>query len=241
MTQMFHLKLAEFEERQHKVASPTTKDASSLAVDFSVFKAFTLNALRTLQAQVDLLVRSHDKMEMHSRRKILLFHGVPEDKQEDASVFMVKLVAERLKLTEFKVEYISQCYRVGRSSLPDRSRPILLKVRDISMRSMIWAAKTQLKGSGITMSEFLTKSRHDAFMAARQRYGVTKCWTRDGLIYVIGTDGARHRVSCLAELDKLGVPCVATAGPNHKKPGVAADKEPATTAVRPRRPATAKK
>lgn len=240
MTQIFHQKLAEFEERQLQMTSPSTPDTSSLTADFSHFKSFTMSALRTLQPQVDLLARSYDSLEMHSRRKILLFHGIPEVKQEDAAVSILKVVADRLNLPEFKVESISHCYRMGRTLLSDRPRPILLKIKDASMRSKIWAVKTKLKGSGITMSEFLTKLRHDTFIAARQRYGVTKSWTRHGFIFVLGADGARHRVSCLAELDKLGLPSVAGTAPKPKKPAPTVDKEPPAT-VRPRRPAVVKK
>lgn len=167
-----------------------------------------------------------------------MFHGIPEGKQEDASALIIKLVGDKLKLPEFNAEDISCCYRMGRLSNPDRCRPILLKVRDISLRGRIWAAKTNFKGSGITVSEFLTKLRHDAFLAARQRYGVTKCWTRDGIIFVMGTDGVRHRVSCLAELDKLKVPSVVATAPKHK-PAVATVKEAA--AAKLKRTAAAKK
>lgn len=67
----------------------------------------------------------------------------------------------------------------------------------------MWFAKTKLKGSGITLSEFLTRPRHQLFMSARDKFGVNNCWTKQGLVYVMGADGSRHRVSTLGDLNRI--------------------------------------
>lgn len=237
MSQIFHQKLAEFEEKQQKISSsPSTSSASNLGSEFATFKAFTLHSLRTLQIQVELLARENDNLAMHARRKILLLHGIPEDKNEDILSVTSKVIVQNLKLSHFNVEDVSRCHRMGSLSSSGRPRPILFKVRDASVRSRIWATKTSLKGSGITLSEFLTKARHDAFMAARQQYGVTKCWTRDGFVYVIGIDNARHRICSVAELDRL--PTQAAAVPRR---AAAVGKEPTVVAAKTKRTATASK
>lgn len=92
-----------------------------------------------------------------------------------------------------------------RTPAVDRPRPILFKLHDAELKIKVWLAKTGLKGIGITLSEFLTKSRH-IFMAARQRCGVSKCWTTDSSIFIIAPDGERLRVSCQQELDKICPP-----------------------------------
>lgn len=71
------------------------------------------------------------------------------------------------------------------------------------VRDRIWFGKTKFKGSGITVSEFLTKQRHQAFMAARHKFGVQKCWTKDGVIHIINSKGVRHRITKSSELDKI--------------------------------------
>ncbi|CAG4930217.1 unnamed protein product [Colias eurytheme] len=106
---------------------------------------------------------------------------------------------------------------MGRSN-SDRPRPIVVKFKDISLKRKIWSAKKDLKGSGITLSEFLTKSRHDLFMAARKRFGVERCWTRDGNIFLIGPDGNRHQINAPADLDDIPVSDSATNQPVHKAP-----------------------
>ncbi|XP_026733623.1 uncharacterized protein LOC113497968 [Trichoplusia ni] len=83
---------------------------------------------------------------------------------------------------------------MGRNNNGSKPRPILLKLRDAEVRDRIWFEKTKLKGSGITLSEFLTKTRHDAFMMAREKFGISNCWTQRGEVFVLGADGTKRRV-----------------------------------------------
>lgn len=200
--------------------SASSDGTATLAEEFSSFRTYILQSMKSLQDQISLLARESDNQEMRARRKILLIHGVPEEKDEDTTASVVKVVSDKLKVAEFTASDVGRCHRMGRSSGADRPRPILVKVRDMSLRQQLWFAKTALKGSGITMSEFLTKPRHDTFMAARQRFGVTKCWTRDGYVYVLGPDNKRHRISSLGELTQIQAPA-----PLKKKPEVTLQKK----------------
>uniref|UniRef100_A0A2H1W9F9 SFRICE_038682 n=1 Tax=Spodoptera frugiperda TaxID=7108 RepID=A0A2H1W9F9_SPOFR len=78
--------------------------------------------------------------------------------------FILRNFKERLKV-DLKVPDIKRCHRMGRATL--KPRPILFKLHNVALRDSIWFGKTGLKGSGITISEFLTKTRHNVFMAAR--------------------------------------------------------------------------
>lgn len=200
MMETFHQRLDTIEGQlpQKTPASP-----GSLATEFAAFKAFVMVSFRALQGQIGMLAQQVDQGEMRSRRKILLLHGVPEDQKENTNTVVAKEMLERLKLAGFSSSDISRCHRMGRAAGKDRPRPILFKLREVTLREKIWSSKTLLKGSGVTLSEFLTKTRHDVFLAARQRFGVTKCWTREGNIYVLGPDGVRHRVSCLGDLGAI--------------------------------------
>uniref|UniRef100_S4P099 Uncharacterized protein n=1 Tax=Pararge aegeria TaxID=116150 RepID=S4P099_9NEOP len=40
-------------------------------------------------------------------------------------------------------------------------------------------------------------------MAARHKFGVSKCWTREGIIVIVGQDGKRHRVTSKAEVNSI--------------------------------------
>ncbi|KAJ0172275.1 hypothetical protein K1T71_012248 [Dendrolimus kikuchii] len=235
MTQLsatFAERMDTLESELHK-GSATSTTTSALATDFYNFKTFIVKSLRALQEQIDLIQQSVDQVEMRSRRKILLLHGVPEKAQENTAAVVTSIISERLKLVNFTETHIRRSHRMGKPAVSgERPRPILFKLCDADDRSKVWFAKTQLKGTGITMSEFLTKRRHRLFTQARQRFGVRNCWTRDGTVYVLGSDGTKHRIEKLRDLDSL--PSSSPVDQQVPPPG---PKEP-VVASKPHRPAS---
>ncbi|CAH0714593.1 unnamed protein product, partial [Brenthis ino] len=198
LAQHFNTTMAEFQQNL-STSIPATSPTSNIAAQFSTFRNFVLSALENLQQQVNHLSEQQDRLDMNTRKKILLVHGVPD---EDVSTVMIKLLSDRLGMPELSIEDISRCHRIG-SSKNDKHRVVLIKFKLLLIRNKVWYSKTKLKSTGITISEFLTKTRHDAFMAARQRFGVSKCWTREGVVFVIAPSGTRHRISSRSELDNI--------------------------------------
>ncbi|XP_063538678.1 uncharacterized protein LOC134747930 [Cydia strobilella] len=223
MSVSFNTRMAEF-QAQIDMATPGSPTVSSVAAQFEAFRSFIIKALETLQQQVEFLSHQVDSLEMRSRRKILLFHGVAEEDGEDTSARVVGLLRTHLK-SELTTDDISRSHRMGRPR-KNQTRCVLVKFRDISNRNDVWYSKTALKGTGVIVSEFLTKPRHDVFMAARERLGVRNCFTRDGSVYVQVKEGERRCVSSLADLDSIkpapeSQPAVSTAavpGPAANKP-----------------------
>ncbi|XP_039747070.1 uncharacterized protein LOC120624533 [Pararge aegeria] len=197
----FNARMAEF-QRELKGAIPATSPSSNINSQFVAFRSFVMTALENLQLQVELLARQQDELEMRSRRKILLVHGIAEGDNEDPCISACRILSQHLALTQLSPASVSRCHRLGRAG-GDKPRAMLIKFRDWSLRDTVWSAKTRLKGTGVTLSEFLIKSRHKTFLAARQRFGVTKCWTRDGIIMVLDSGGKRHRITTLAELNAI--------------------------------------
>lgn len=196
----FNSKMADFQlDLQKANGSPTV---TSLATDFNTFKTFITGALNSLQRQVELIAHQQDHFEMRARRKILLLHGVPEESNEDVSECVATLVGEKLKVAGFSTADIGHCHCLGQVA-GNKPRSILLKLHDLGTRNKLWYAKTALKGSGITMSEFLTKGRHDAFLLARQHFGLSRSWTRDGCVIVAGVGKERHRAYTVADVNEL--------------------------------------
>lgn len=198
----FDTKMADFQRSLQASANPASSPTSNIAAQFNVFRTFIISALEGLQAQLGLLACKQEELEMRTRRKILLVHGIQESKNEKVASVVVEALSERLKIPDLKTESISRCHRLGRAKT-NKPRAILIKFRDLGLRNKIWYAKTGLKNSGITLSEFLTKDRHGVFTAARQRFGVDKCWTRNGYVIVMGSDGAHNRITTLTELNSL--------------------------------------
>ncbi|XP_048487242.1 uncharacterized protein LOC119693852 [Plutella xylostella] len=203
MMGQLNARMAAFEAQIAK--SPASPSASGLAAEFAAFRCFTMSAFNMLNKQVEMMAKGMDHLDMRSRRKILLIHGVPEGKKEDVANTAVQTLASRYEESKLLcLDDIARSHRMGR--IGDKPRPILVKFKDLALRNKVWYSKTKLKGSGVTLSEFLTRPRHEAFMAARQRVGVKQCWTRDGCVVVLGADGKQHRVVSLAELDQVCPP-----------------------------------
>ncbi|XP_039761423.1 uncharacterized protein LOC120634716 [Pararge aegeria] len=197
----FTQRMAEF-QRSLQSSVPATSPTSNINAQFAAFRSFILSALEALQSQVQLLFKMQDDMEMRSRRKILLIHGVPESKGEKLDVTVTKILSQHLTMVGINESCVNRCHRLG-SPRSDKPRAILIKFNDQSFRNKVWFGKTGFKNTGITVSEFLTKERHNVFMAARKRLGITKCWTKDGRIVVVGSDGTRNYIISMAELNIL--------------------------------------
>ncbi|KAI5644629.1 hypothetical protein NE865_03281 [Phthorimaea operculella] len=193
MSKLFTAQMARYES--------ATK-VSDIPADYTEFKSFVMAALASLHQQIDLLASEVDQQEMRSRRKMLLVHGVQECADQDSTSAVLDLCRTSLGLADITPEDISRTHRLGRA-VKSKPRPLLVKFTSMELRSKVWAAKTGLKGSGVTISEFLTKKRHEVFMAARERFGISKSWTRDGTIVVLTQDGSKRHITTMKGLEKI--------------------------------------
>lgn len=99
----FNNRMAEL-ERLNK----NTSTSASLYEVFATFKKFVLQALSNPLNQVQILACSVENMEMQSRWKMLLFHGVTEEKNEEPKLLITKIITEDLKNSffTFSITYI---------------------------------------------------------------------------------------------------------------------------------------
>ncbi|KAI5643289.1 hypothetical protein NE865_04707 [Phthorimaea operculella] len=198
-------KIADFQAELKQAGRKQPNSIAALNREFVAFKEMVCNALNVLQTQVDLIARGQDRLEMHSRRKMLLVHGVAEEKNENTTSRLTTLLSSKISSVDIAPGSIRTSHRMGtnKSDPKGKPRPILVKFADTSARDRIWFGKKALKDSGVTLSEFLTKPRHEAFMAARNKFGVKNCWTQNGFIQVKTSSGEKHRIESMMELDRL--------------------------------------
>ncbi|KAI5643292.1 hypothetical protein NE865_04710 [Phthorimaea operculella] len=195
-------RMGEFEVRLQRATgapAPVHSDLKTLASEYADFKSFVCQALTTLTAQTNLLSIGLERHETFLRRKVLLFHGVAETKEEKLADVISKVISDQMNLDLTNMD-LRACHRLGSSSA--KTRPILVRFRDLDHRREVWDAKTTLKNSGVVISEFLTKSRHDVFVAARKYYGVKNVWTSEGNIHLILPDKSRRRIEVMDDLEK---------------------------------------
>lgn len=212
LSKPFHEKMMEFQMSLDKAAqSQGSNSVSEIAKDFAAFKSFVVGTLQCLQQQIDTLVAQVDKSEMRSRRKMLLVHGISDTKDENLSATLIQLFADHIAGTGITENSLSRCHRMGRFN-QGKARSVILKFKEVSERDKIWHAKTAFKGTGITISEFLTKDRHNAFVASRKRFGISKCWTKDGIIIILGPDGSHLCALYTKDVEAITLPEAAVAG-----------------------------
>lgn len=202
MHDLFDSRMANFESQLSKETTASST-SSGIASEYALFKKFVAEMLNNLQQQVDTLCCTIDDMETRSRRKMLLLHGLPEESNEDTLQLAVKVIKQHFQF-DFSAEHIKRCQRLGRH-ISKNPRPVLVKFNNADIRNKVWFTKTVLRGTGITVSEFLTKIRHDIFMAGRDKFGVKNCWTKDGCVYIKGANNARHKVVTAKDLEKLDI------------------------------------
>ena len=204
LAEMFTARMGTFEQDLQKLSPARNPSASALAQEFEGFRRFVLSSFADIQGQISLLSNECDTLEMRSRRKMLLLHGVPEKVDENVVDIVTDVLRTQVKMKEFEASDLSRAHRMGRAG--EKPRPIVLRFRNCELRDEAWFGKTSLKGSGVTVSEFLTSRRHRLFKAVRMRLGVTKCWTREGRIIALDHKGKRHTISSLGDLDRVCPP-----------------------------------
>lgn len=193
-----------FEERLDKataLTSPPVLDLATLTREFAEFKGIVWQVLKKLKSQMDSLSLGQERHEAFLRRKALLVHGVAERKDENVSEVLVNILSTKMHLSDITMGDLQSCHRLGAPS--GKPRPVLVRFRELEVRHVVWESKTTLKNTGIVVSEFLTKSRHDIFMAARKHFGIRSCWSVDGKIAIILPDKSRKKIETAGELQSL--------------------------------------
>ncbi|KAJ8730238.1 hypothetical protein PYW07_017276 [Mythimna separata] len=199
----FTARMDTYEKELKNVSSNevTHKTIASLSRDFMEFKCLIWKTMSALKTQMELLTVGLDRHEMASRRQVLILHGLAEQKDEDHTSQAVLTIKDKMKIVNISSSDISSCHRLGADS--SKPRPLLIRFNSHNLRSEVWRSKTLLKGSGLVISEFLTRPRHDVFINARKHFGVKQCWTSEGKIVILLPDKSRRRIESAAELQQL--------------------------------------
>ncbi|KAJ8710341.1 hypothetical protein PYW07_009707 [Mythimna separata] len=195
-------RMTQYEEDLKNASSDAShKTIASLSKDFIEFKTLVWKTLSSLKSQMELLVVGLDRHEMASRGKVLLLHGLPEDKEANPGASFLGILSKRLEMKDISAKDLTACHRLGSNT--SKPRPLLVRFESRIVRNEVWRNKTRLKGTGLTLSEFLTKPRHEVFMNARKHFGMNKCWTSEGRIVIQVSDGSRKRIESASEYREL--------------------------------------
>lgn len=201
LEETFMKKMNELQAQLHN-GSAAKDTVAKVADEFRTFRELIFSILSLLKRQILECTRNIDAIETRSRRKALVILGVPETDKEDCTSVTLGILHQKLALKSIRADTLKACHRLGKSD-KDHHRPILVHFTNTGAKSSVWRAKKSLKGSPITIKEFLTKARQAVFAKARLHFGMRNCWTLDGAIIIKIADGSRLKVSSLDELEPL--------------------------------------
>ena len=152
-------------------------------------QAREIDAMKGINAKLSLQV---DANEQHSRNECLVLHQIEESDGESAAQSLCKFVETVKSKTgvNLKESDIKRAHRLG-SKWDGRSRPIIARFKQISMRNSVFCNKKNFKGEknsagkSISLTENLTRLKLNALGNARTKYGQFNAWTIEGRIYAM--------------------------------------------------------
>ena len=214
----------------HKLNSVTNDESvpqwALLLID--CFKGFMtiVNENNTLKSEIlslrndlkDLQIRNDD-YEQRSRNECLVIHGIPEqaddDTREDTDLLVCNRVNELLDI-DLNANDIKRSHRLGvkkrnqrntrlRAAHSQLPRPIIFRLQSFNKRREIFSSKRRLKGTGISVTENLTRTRYELYRAASVKFSKENVWTSEGRI-IVKVGSQKHSVTTHDELHKLHAP-----------------------------------
>ena len=114
-----------------------------------------------------------DQQEQYSRRNRLLIHGIAERNHDNTDDLALEIFREKLDI-ELTQRDLDRTHRIGKNDKrSNRPRPVIVKFIRYNDRKKIFSKKKQLKNSGISITESLTKLRMGKLPKTREEFGFT--------------------------------------------------------------------
>ena len=116
----------------------------------------------------------------------MLLHGVEELDGENTDDVVLKIINETFELP-IVLEKIHRSHRLGPRNAsrntrqnPTKPRAIIFRFRDFRARQSVFYNKKMFKGTGISITENLTKERYTLYKHAVAKYSLGKILTIEG-------------------------------------------------------------
>ena len=168
--------------------------------------------LEDLEGKFDELENKVDDQEQRNRNYCLMLHGCPENLGENTNEVVVQVLKDKLEIEGFSSLNITRSHRTGvrqgtgrnlRSSQgKTKTRPIIFRLNNWSDRRNIFSNKKKLKGTGLSITENLTKTRMHLLNVAERKYGKGKVWTIEGRV-MTKIDDSYVTINSIADLRDL--------------------------------------
>ena len=151
-----------------------------------------------LQLRDDLIYNKNriNDLEQYSRRNSIRIFGLPEESNEshyECQCKVLNLVNDRLQVSMNEND-IDAIHRTG-TNRDGRPRGIIIKFVRRTLKEKVMSFNKMLKGSGIVITEDLTKSNLALFHAVKDNSNVLHAWTVNGKVFAIKDDGSKLEVN----------------------------------------------
>lgn len=137
-----------------------------------------------------------DSLEQYSRRSNIRIFGIKEAARESTDRIVCDLIKSKMDI-DLNLNDVERSHRVGKDN--GKPRAILVKFASYRHKASVYGAKKNLKGTGISITEDLTKFRLGVLQEAKKVCGSNKVWTNDGKIFC-DYKGKVHRATTFEEL-----------------------------------------
>ncbi|KAI5694805.1 hypothetical protein M8J75_005825 [Diaphorina citri] len=168
--------------------------------------------LTSIKEQLSKQDERLNNLEQYSRRNCLLIHGVAEvgagsESEDDCVASAVSIFKEKLKV-DILPFHIDRAHRIGKKDSA-KNRAIIVKFVSYAQRRLVFSVKKLLKGSGIHITESLTKMNYQILDEAKKIYYKENVWTYDGRVIVKDRLDRKHTVVSMEDLKSLTVKTLA--------------------------------
>ena len=136
-----------------------------------------------LRRKVQTAMSEVDNLQQYSIRNRLLFHGITESSDEDTDQLVIDQCNEKLNLSITR-GMLERTHRLGpKRDQGGKPRAIIVKFCSCRNRRLIFINKKRLKGTGVTITESLTKARMELVKEVHKIVGDGNTWTSDGNVF----------------------------------------------------------
>ena len=136
-----------------------------------------------LHRKVQTAMSEVDNLQQYSRRNCLLCHGITESSDEDADQLVIDQCTEKLNLSISR-DMLERTHQLGpKRDQGGKPRAIIVKFCSYRNRRLVFINKKRLKGTGVTITESLTKARMELVKEVHKIMDDGNTWTSDGNMF----------------------------------------------------------
>ena len=176
------------------------------------------NSLKPIQYNVDRLSDQFDQMKLSNQ---LVLFGLKEDPYPEASESrFLGFCSTRFPGIPVTQNDIVSARRIGKQGSGLKPRPLVVVFCSSRMQQLILREKKCLQGSGVFISESLTKSRLQLLNYTKSKLGKRSTWSSGGEILTSLSDGKVITVKVASQVDTLYQLTTAHPSPSKPLPGL---------------------